>query len=121
MRDPDQPVLTFAVAFKGVSCADADSVPLMIMQQMLGSWNKASPYGDASASRAPPRPLWHVHAQIGKHMGATTPPTYLDSCPIRDDSAQPIVTSFVDFIVLKLSIVLPHSAACHMPIRGGES
>jgi len=51
MRDPDQPAMTFAVAFKGVSCADADSVPLMLMQQMLGSWNKNSPYGDASASR----------------------------------------------------------------------
>ena len=116
MRDPDQPVLTFAVAFKGVSCADADSVPLMIMQQMLGSWNKASPYGDASASRAPSSPLLHIHARKGNTWGAAMPPTYLDSCQIRGDSAQPMragVTSFVEFNCFVLRFCLPHSAvAC---------
>lgn len=50
LRDPDQGAMSFAVAFKGVSCADADSVPLMVMQQMLGSWSKHSAYGDNSAS-----------------------------------------------------------------------
>jgi processing peptidase subunit beta len=40
IRDPDMSLLHFAVAFKGVSWADADSIPLMIMQQILGGWNK---------------------------------------------------------------------------------
>lgn len=40
IRDPDMELLHFAAAFKGVPWADADSIPLMIMQQMLGGWNK---------------------------------------------------------------------------------
>ena len=32
MRDPDQPAMQFAVAFKGASWTDPDSVPLMVMQ-----------------------------------------------------------------------------------------
>ena len=53
IRDPDMSLLHFAVAFKGVSWADADSIPLMIMQQMLGGWNKNSGAGKNMASRAP--------------------------------------------------------------------
>ena len=50
IRDPDLPTLQFAVAFKGASWTDPDSVALMIMQQMLGSWNKASGVADTAAS-----------------------------------------------------------------------
>ena len=32
IRDPDQPSLQFAVAFKGASWTDPDSIPLMVMQ-----------------------------------------------------------------------------------------
>lgn len=32
IRDPDQPALQFAVAFKGASWTDPDSIPLMVMQ-----------------------------------------------------------------------------------------
>lgn len=73
MRDPDQPAMTFAVAFKGVSCADADSVPLMLMQQMLGSWNKNSPYGDASASRALHPTMIHVSVALHRERRSTEP------------------------------------------------
>ena len=55
IRDPDLPTLQFAVAFKGASWSDPDSLPLMIMQQMLGSWNKHSGMGDTGASGEPPR------------------------------------------------------------------
>ena len=54
IRDPDMDLLHFAVAFKGVAWADADSVPLMIMMQLLGGWNKAAAAGGNMASRAPP-------------------------------------------------------------------
>ena len=36
MRDPDQPNMQFAVAFKGASWTDPDSVPLMVMQASAG-------------------------------------------------------------------------------------
>jgi mitochondrial-processing peptidase subunit beta len=51
IRDPDMSLLHFAVAFKGVSWADADSIPLMIMQQMLGGWNKNAGAGKNMGSR----------------------------------------------------------------------
>ena len=38
IRDPDMPTIEFAVAFKGASWTDPDSVPLMVMQaRQLGS------------------------------------------------------------------------------------
>ena len=38
IKDPDMPTIEFAVAFKGASWTDADSVPLMVMQaRQLGS------------------------------------------------------------------------------------
>ena len=40
IRDPDMPKLHFAVAVQGLPWADADSVPLMVMQAILGSWDK---------------------------------------------------------------------------------
>ncbi|KAH0753566.1 hypothetical protein KY290_023836 [Solanum tuberosum] len=40
--DDDLPLAQFAVAFSGASWTDPDSIALMVMQQMLGSWNKSS-------------------------------------------------------------------------------
>ncbi|CAN6470048.1 unnamed protein product [Victoria cruziana] len=48
--DDDVPLAQFAVAFSGASWTDPDSVALMVMQSMLGSWNK--------------------NAGGGKHMGS---------------------------------------------------
>lgn len=38
--DDDLPLAQFAVAFSGASWTDPDSTALMVIQQMLGSWNK---------------------------------------------------------------------------------
>ncbi|OVA07913.1 Peptidase M16 [Macleaya cordata] len=40
--DDDIPLAQFAVAFSGASWTDPDSVALMVMQSMLGSWNKSA-------------------------------------------------------------------------------
>ncbi|KAL2906690.1 putative mitochondrial-processing peptidase subunit beta mitochondrial [Bienertia sinuspersici] len=40
MIDDDIPLARFAVAFEGSSCKDPDAIALMVMQTMLGSWNK---------------------------------------------------------------------------------
>ncbi|KAL0343816.1 UNVERIFIED_CONTAM: putative mitochondrial-processing peptidase subunit beta, mitochondrial [Sesamum angustifolium] len=40
MLDDDIPLAQFAVAFEGASWTDPDSIALMVMQSMLGSWNK---------------------------------------------------------------------------------
>ncbi|PSR87715.1 Mitochondrial-processing peptidase subunit beta like [Actinidia chinensis var. chinensis] len=48
--DDDMPLAQFAVAFNGASWTDPDSIALMVMQSMLGSWNK--------------------NAGGGKHMGS---------------------------------------------------
>lgn len=40
--DDDVPLAQFAVAFSGASWTDPDSIPLMVMQAMLGSYNKNS-------------------------------------------------------------------------------
>ncbi|CAM6106032.1 unnamed protein product [Calypogeia fissa] len=50
IRDDDAPLCTFSVAVQGASWTDPDSIPLMVMQAMLGSWNKS--------------------AGAGKHMGS---------------------------------------------------
>lgn len=52
MIDDDIPLAQFAVAFEGASWTDPDSIALMVMQSMLGSWNKS--------------------AGGGKHMGLAT-------------------------------------------------
>jgi hypothetical protein len=36
------PLAHFAVAFNGASWTDPDSIALMVMQTMLGSWNKSA-------------------------------------------------------------------------------
>ncbi|WJZ80119.1 hypothetical protein VitviT2T_000059 [Vitis vinifera] len=48
--DDDLPLAQFAVAFKGASWTDPDSIALMVIKLMLGSWNK--------------------NAGGGKHMGS---------------------------------------------------
>ncbi|KAL0381037.1 UNVERIFIED_CONTAM: putative mitochondrial-processing peptidase subunit beta, mitochondrial [Sesamum angustifolium] len=50
MLNDDIPLAQFAVAFEGASWTDPDSIALMVMQSMLGSWNK--------------------NAGGGKHMGS---------------------------------------------------
>ncbi|KAL4428026.1 hypothetical protein ABPG75_002115 [Micractinium tetrahymenae] len=50
IRDPDQPNMSIAIAFKGASWTDADSIPLMVMQTMLGAWDKNSGAGADMAS-----------------------------------------------------------------------
>ncbi|CAI9777416.1 unnamed protein product [Fraxinus pennsylvanica] len=50
MLDDDIPLAQFAVAFEGASWSDPDSIALMVMQSLLGSWNK--------------------NAGGGKHMGS---------------------------------------------------
>jgi processing peptidase subunit beta len=36
-------VTNFAVAFKGASWTSPDAMPLLVMQAMLGSWDKNAP------------------------------------------------------------------------------
>jgi mitochondrial-processing peptidase subunit beta len=50
MRDPDSKLLHFALAYKGASWTDPDAVPLMLMQTMLGSWNRQSVAGKNASS-----------------------------------------------------------------------
>lgn len=50
IRDDDMPLAHFAFAVKGASWTDPDSIALMVMQTMLGGWNK--------------------NAGAGKHMGS---------------------------------------------------
>ncbi|KAL8144452.1 hypothetical protein V2J09_017484 [Rumex salicifolius] len=50
MIDDDIPLAQFAVAFNGASWTDPDSVALMVMQSMLGSWNKNAAAGKHSGS-----------------------------------------------------------------------
>ncbi|XP_061354686.1 probable mitochondrial-processing peptidase subunit beta, mitochondrial [Gastrolobium bilobum] len=42
MLDDDIPLAQFAVAFEGAAWTDPDSIALMVMQAMLGSWNKTA-------------------------------------------------------------------------------
>ena len=50
VRDPDLPKLHFAVAFKGASWTDADAIPLMVIQSIIGAWSKGSAGGDFSST-----------------------------------------------------------------------
>ena len=40
--DDDVPLAQFAIAYNGASWTDPDSIALMVMQAMLGSWNKSA-------------------------------------------------------------------------------
>jgi hypothetical protein len=48
---PDTTECSFAVAFKGASWTDPDSIPLMVMQTMLGGWDKNSSVGKHASSQ----------------------------------------------------------------------
>lgn len=50
IRDPDQAQTHFALAYKGASWADPDAVPLMVIQTLLGAWDKNSGAGAEAAS-----------------------------------------------------------------------
>lgn len=39
-RHPDQQQCCMALAFKGAAWTDPDSIPLMVMQTMLGGWDR---------------------------------------------------------------------------------
>ena len=55
VRDPDLPKLHFAVAFKGAAWTDADAIPLMVIQSIIGAWSKGGAAGGpASAPSAFP-------------------------------------------------------------------
>lgn len=49
-RRPDSAQCSLAVAFRGASWTDPDSVPLMVMQTMLGGWDRNSTVGQHSGS-----------------------------------------------------------------------
>ncbi|GFQ01436.1 probable mitochondrial-processing peptidase subunit beta [Phtheirospermum japonicum] len=51
MLDDDKPLAHIAIAFEGASWTDPDSVPLMVMQSMLGTWNKSAGGGKHAGSR----------------------------------------------------------------------
>ena len=50
VRDPDLPLLHFALAFKGAAWTDPDAIPLMVIQSIIGAWNRNAGAG------APPAP-----------------------------------------------------------------
>jgi len=50
IRDDDLPTAHVVVAVKGAPWRDADSIPLMVMQGILGSWDKNQPGGVHVAS-----------------------------------------------------------------------
>ncbi|KAK9105205.1 hypothetical protein Scep_022049 [Stephania cephalantha] len=50
MINDDLPLAQFAVAFNGASWTDPDSIALMVMQSMLGSWNKNAGGGKHTGS-----------------------------------------------------------------------
>lgn len=49
-RRPDATECCYAVAWKGASWKDPDSIPLMVMQTMLGGWDRNSTVGKHSSS-----------------------------------------------------------------------
>ncbi|XP_076917279.1 putative mitochondrial-processing peptidase subunit beta, mitochondrial [Bidens hawaiensis] len=57
MRDDDAPLAQFAVAFNGASWTDPDSIALMVIQAMLGSWNKTAGAGK------------HMGSQLAQQVG----------------------------------------------------
>ncbi|KAK8921915.1 hypothetical protein KSP39_PZI019951 [Platanthera zijinensis] len=44
------PLIHLAVSFKGASWTDSNSIPLMVFQTLLGSWNKTAGVGNCSGS-----------------------------------------------------------------------
>ncbi len=51
IRDDSKPLAHIALAFEGATWTSPDSIPLMLMQVLLGSWNRTSSYGSNMASK----------------------------------------------------------------------
>lgn len=58
IRDDDMPLVHFAVAVKGAAWTDPDSIALMVMQTMLGGWNKSAGAGK------------HMGSELAQKVGA---------------------------------------------------
>lgn len=52
LRDPENPNINLAIAFKGAAWSDPDSVPLMVIQALLGGWSKAMGSGEPDTSNS---------------------------------------------------------------------
>eukprot|EP00884_Botryococcus_braunii_P002739 jgi/Botrbrau1/12466/Bobra.0169s0013.1 len=50
IREPDMPTVHFAVAFQGAGVADPDAIALMVLQTMIGSWEKTAGAGANQSS-----------------------------------------------------------------------
>ncbi|KAK9063639.1 hypothetical protein SSX86_017510 [Deinandra increscens subsp. villosa] len=50
-RDDDTPLAHFAIVFKGASWTDPDSIALLVMRTMLGSWDKTADSGEHTGSQ----------------------------------------------------------------------
>ncbi|WOL20406.1 putative mitochondrial-processing peptidase subunit beta, mitochondrial [Canna indica] len=51
VEDNGMPLAHFALAFKGSSWTDSNSIPLMVIQSLLGSWNRSIGVGNCSGSQ----------------------------------------------------------------------
>ncbi|KAJ6794691.1 putative mitochondrial-processing peptidase subunit beta, mitochondrial isoform X1 [Iris pallida] len=51
VENDGMPLVHLAIAFKGASYVDPTSIPLMVMQTMLGSWNRSVGVGNCSGSQ----------------------------------------------------------------------
>lgn len=49
-RHPDQQQCCMALAFRGAAWTDPDSIPLMVMQTMLGGWDRNNTSGKHAGS-----------------------------------------------------------------------
>ncbi|BAF05958.2 Os01g0711100 [Oryza sativa Japonica Group] len=50
VEQPEMPLTHFAIAFKGSSWANPSSIPLMVIQSILGTWNRSIGVGNCSGS-----------------------------------------------------------------------
>jgi|TARA_B110000977_G_scaffold67286_1_gene91380 processing peptidase subunit beta len=75
IRDDDMTTASFCVAFKGAEWNSPDAVPLMVMQAMLGSWDKAAP--GAAHAGSPLAQALHANDLANSFMAFNT--NYADS------------------------------------------
>lgn len=50
----DMPLAHFSVALEGASWIDPNSIPLMVIQSILGSWNRSASVGNLSGYKLYP-------------------------------------------------------------------
>lgn len=48
MENGDIPLVHLAIAFKGAASVDPNSIPLMVLQSLLGCWNRSVGVGSCS-------------------------------------------------------------------------